>query len=582
MILPFALYKVAQNGGFAFYLFHSNSLPGIMAEHFTESEQGILSRFCTNTDKPVFALINLPEVVMGALFSRYSRSAKSLRRVLLDEFINDKESGFADIVAAGKEGGESQLVAIKKAEEFYERVLVGYGDDSVAELGGAHIACEDVSNIASKALEDSRVGLSPLEKSTRYVYFNQKDEGGKYRYLRESLIMASPLAAEYGRTCDLLFDTYAKLIVPMTKYVQEKYPRDEKTSDRAYAAATRAKVCDVLRCLLPASAHTNVGIFGNGRAFEYLMLKMYASDLAEMRMLASEMQMELSKVIPSFVKRANDRYGTPTQQYMKEVKAEMAKEAGKLQLNVQMPASPKTIPANSHPLSVELVNYDKDAERKVLVAMLFSQSTMSLSEIYAKVDALPAEEKKRIIAGYIGKRENRRHRPGRAFENVSYTFSLLGNFGMYRDLHRHRQLTQERQLLTTLHGFEMPGELVDAGFEKEAIACANAAHETYCKLAAAGMKEEAQYVVPMGFLVRWYVTMTLREAYHLIELRSMPQGHIDYRSMVQKMFLEIKKVHPLFAEGMKFVDMSGGGLERLDSERKIDKKLEQLKEKYGK
>lgn len=551
-------------------------------EQFNEQEQRILSRFCTNTDKPIFVLINLPEVVMGALFSRYSRSSKSLRRVLLDEFINNSESGFSEIVQTGKESGESQLVAIRKAEEFYERVLVGYGDDSVAELGGAHIACEDISNIASKALEDSRIGLSPLEKSTRYVYFNQKDENGKYRYLREPKIAASNLSSDYECTCDLLFDTYSKLIDPMTSYFASCFPKDSQTTDRAYSSAIRAKVCDTLRCLLPASAFTNVGIYGNGRAFEYLMLKMYSSDLAEIRSLAGEMQSELSKAIPSFVKRANDRYGQPTQAYMKEVRETIAKEANEMNLTAQLPASPTIIPANSSPVSVELVDYDRDAERKVLAAILFPHSTLSLKEINAKIDSMPAEAKQQLILSYIGNRANRRHKPGRAFENITYTFSLLGNFGMYRDLHRHRQLTQERQLLTTLHGFEMPAELKDAGFEKDAIACAQAAHATYSKLLAAGLSQEAQYAVPMGFMVRWYVTLTLREAYHLIELRSMPQGHIDYRRMVQKMFLKIKEVHPLLASGMKFVDMSGSGLERLDSEKKIDAKLEQLKEKYGK
>jgi thymidylate synthase ThyX len=551
-------------------------------DNFTEADQRILSKFCTNTDKPIFALINLPEVVMGALFSRYSRSSKSLRRVLLDEFINNQESGFSDIVQTGKESGESQLVAIRKAEEFYERVLVGYGDDSVAELGGAHIACEDVSNIASKVLEDSRIGLSPLEKSTRYVYFNQKDANGKYSYYREPKIMQTPLAPEYESTCNLLFDTYSKLIEPMTAYFTERFPKDAQTTDRAYASAIRAKVCDNLRCLLPASAFTNVGIYGNGRAFEYLMLKMYSSDLAEIRLLASEMQSELSKVIPSFVKRANDRYGQPTQAYMKEVRGAIAKEADETGLNAKLQAEPNILPANSSMISVELVDFDTDAERKALAALLFPHSTLSLSEIYAKIDSMPQAEKEKLMLSYIGNRQNRRHRPGRAFENIHYTFSLLGNFGMYRDLHRHRQLTQERQLLTTLHGFEIPLELADAGYEEEVKECATAAHDTYAKLLAAGLKEESQYVVPMGFLVRWYVTLTLREAYHLIELRSMPQGHIDYRSMAQKMFLEIKKVHPLLASGMKFVDMSGSGLERLDSEKKIDAKLESLKQKYGK
>ena len=142
-------------------------------EQFSNEERATLAPFCSNLDSGIFVLTNLPEVVKGALFSRYSRSPKSLRRLLLDEFMNDKGTGFGEIVEGGEGMGQRQIVAKKKTEECYDRVLVGYGDDSVAELGGAHVACENVSNISSKLLEDSRLGISPLEKSTRYVYFDE-------------------------------------------------------------------------------------------------------------------------------------------------------------------------------------------------------------------------------------------------------------------------------------------------------------------------------------------------------------------------------------------------------------------------
>ncbi|HEX5691774.1 MAG TPA: thymidylate synthase, partial [Roseiflexaceae bacterium] len=152
-------------------------------DRFNEDERALLAPFVTDLDAPIFGLRNLPEVVKGALFSRYSRSDKSLRRILLDEFIQAPESDFHAIVGGARASGAEQVVAVQQAEAFYERVLVGYGDDSVAELGGAHLACEGISNIAAKALEDSRIGISPLEKSTRYVVFNRKLDG-RYRYLR--------------------------------------------------------------------------------------------------------------------------------------------------------------------------------------------------------------------------------------------------------------------------------------------------------------------------------------------------------------------------------------------------------------
>lgn len=535
-------------------------------ESFTEKEREILSQFCTNTDSGCFALINLPEAVKGALFSRYSRSSKSLRRVLLDEFILNPEAGFAEIVGEMKNRGESQLVATKKAEEFYDRVLVGYGDDSVAELGGAHLACENISIVLTKIMQDARIGISPLEKSTRYVYFDQKVDG-RYRYLREERIMQSKYSEEYVKACDLLFDTYASLIPEMAKIEQEKFPRESEVSERAYSATIRAKVCDILRGILPSSTLTNAGFFGNGRAFEYLLVKMYANPLSESRSTAKQAHNELSKVIPSFVKRADNRYGQEMQQYLIQNSGAVATLASAYGAEAK--------PDQSH---VSLVDFDSDAEEKILSAILFPHLHCSMDDVKRLVAKMPREERERLILAYIGNRQNRRQKPGRAFEAADYTFCVTGNFGMYRDLHRHRILTQERQLLTTKHGFDMPHELVEAGFDgkvKEAIGAADALFTEMAK----EMPYEAQYVVPLGCRMRWYMKMNLREAYHFCELRSMRQGHVDYRKVAQDMHSLLKKTHPFLASGMKFVDYGTYELERLEAEKKIDKKLEQMKQK---
>ena len=542
-----------------------------MAEQFTDKEQAILSQFCTNLTSDCFVLINLPEAVKGALFSRYSRSAKSLRRVLLEEFILNPEAGFSEIVGEGAKRGESQLVATKKAEDFYDRVLVGYGDDSVAELGGAHLAAENISNLVTKVMQDSRIGISPLEKSTRYVYFDQK-ENGKYRYLREERIMSSKFADEYVRVCDLLFDTYASLIAPLTELEQKKNPRAPDVSDRAYASTIRAKVCDLLRGILPAATLTNAGFYGNGRAFEYMLAKMYVSPLSEARAVARASHAELSKVIPSFVKRADDRYGKELQNYMIASRGAMEKLAsGYSQLQSASPDA-------AH---VTLIDYDNDAEDKILTAILFANSHAEMSEVKAHVSKMPQEEKQRILLAYIGTRANRRQKPGRAFEAAYYTFCVTGNFGMYRDLHRHRILTQERQLLTTKHGFDMPKELIEAGMDAKVKEAVDAAGVLYEKMSSE-MPYEAQYIVPLGCRMRWYIKMNLREVYHFSELRSMRQGHIDYRRVAQDIHKLVSSVHPSLAAGMKFVDYGNYGLERLEAEKKIDKKLQQLEEKKKK
>lgn len=539
-----------------------------MAEEFTEKEQAILSQFCTNLESDCFVLINLPEAVKGALFSRYSRSSKSLRRVLLEEFILNPEAGFSEIVGEGAKRGGSQLVATKKAEDFYDRVLVGYGDDSVAELGGAHLAAENISNLVTKVMQDSRIGISPLEKSTRYVYFDQK-ENGKYRYLREERIMASKFADEYVRICDLLFDAYASMIAPLTKIESEKFPRSPETSERAYASTIRAKVCDLLRGILPAATLTNAGFYGNGRAFEYMLAKMYASPLSEARSVARASHSELSKVIPSFVKRADDKYGKELQSYISANRGSIISLASKYaSLSA---ASPDT----AH---VTLVDYDKDAEEKILTAILFSVSHAEMKDVKEHVAKMSSEEKQRVLTAYIGNRANRRQKPGRAFESTYYTFCVTGNFGMYRDLHRHRILTQERQLLTTKHGFDMPPELVDAGFADKVAAAVAAADSLFTRMSSE-MPNEAQYVVPLGCRMRWYIKMNLREVYHFCELRSMRQGHIDYRRVAQDIHKLVSSVHPRLASGMKFVDYGSYELERLEAEKKIDRKLAQLNEK---
>src|ERR1700688_165812 len=273
---------------------------------FTDSERALLEPYFTNLDGRVFALRNLPEVVKGALFSRYSSTEKSLRRVLLDEFIHQPESGFEAL--AGKPSADDDMVAVRRAEEFYERVLVGYGDDSVAELAGAHVAVERTSTLAAKALEDSRIGISPLEKSTRYVRFDRPGPDGRHLFYRGPEL-AHP---EYEPAADALFAVYSGMVEPVTEAIRARYPIEPGETDRAWKSATRAKALDLLRGLLPAGTLTNLGLFGNGRAFEYLITKMAAHELPECRRLAADLHRELALVIPAFVKRAlDDRYGRP-------------------------------------------------------------------------------------------------------------------------------------------------------------------------------------------------------------------------------------------------------------------------------
>jgi thymidylate synthase ThyX len=518
------------------------------ASEFTDAEAGILGRYFTNLDRPVFALRNLPEVVKGALFSRYSRTEKSLRRVLLDEFINEPDSGFeklADTFAASDD-----MVAVRRAEEFYERVLVGYGDDSVAELAGAHIAVERVSTLAAKALEDSRIGISPLEKSTRYVRFDRPGPDGRHLYHR-SPELAHP---DYELAADALFDTYSNLIEPLTQAIRERFPLEQGETDRAWKSATRAKALDMLRGLLPAGTLTNLGLFGNGRAFEYLITKLTAHDLPECRHLATDLHAELSQVIPAFVKRAIDeRYGAPAAERMVQMRSATARLASRLGR------------VGSGP-SVRLIEHDPDAERKVVAAALFPLSDAPWEDQQGDPAA--------VLDALLADRANRRQRAPRALEHAQYTFEIVANFAAYRDLHRHRMLTQDRQLLGTSLGYDVPPGLAELGMSSRFTAAVEAAASAHKHLEHDAGPALAQYVVPLAFHVRWYFRVNLREVYHLCELRTTPQGHPDYRWVAQEMFRLVSQVHPRLARYARFVDMGPGDeLERRKAEQRLDEKL---------
>jgi thymidylate synthase ThyX len=521
------------------------------SSEFNTTEARVLGRYFTNLDRPVFALRNLPEVVKGALFSRYSRTEKSLRRVLLDEFINEPDSGF-DARAIGP-GDADDMVAVRRAEEFYERVLVGYGDDSVAELAGAHVAVERTSTLAAKALEDSRIGISPLEKSTRYVRFDRPGPDGRFLYYRGPEL-AHP---DYEPAAEQLFQTYSGLVEPLTLAIRERFPIEEGETDRAWKAATRAKALDMLRGLLPAGTLTNLGLFGNGRAFEYLITKLAAHELPECQTLATEIHRELALVIPAFVKRALDeKYGVPAAERLKRVREATARLA------------PRTgaLPAGT---SVRLIEHDPDAERKVVTAALFPHAEGPWEEL----DADPAQ----VLAALLADRSNRRQRPARALEHAQYTFEIVANFAAYRDLHRHRMLTQDRQVLGTALGYDIPLGLIDLGLKDtfvQAIERATAAHAHMTRELGPAL---AQYVVPLAYSVRWYFRVNLREIYHLCELRTTPQGHPDYRWVAQEMFRLVTQVHPRLAAYARFVDMGRGDeLERRSSERRLDEKLSAL------
>ena len=546
-----------------------------MTAEFTADEQARLAPFFTNLDRPTFGL-KLPQEVAGALFSRYSRSTKSLRRTFLDEFLGDAALGLGDLLDAHA-GPSDDSAALKKARAFYDRVLVGYGDDSVAQLGGAHLACENISNVAAKLLEDARIGIAPLEKSTRYVRFDQKDADGNYLFYSEPKIMASRHGGTYLEVMNLLFETYSRQMQPMLDHVAKSLPieqlevrdpasgkglsyseaaKDERLrrwAETAYRATVRAHACDVLRSYLPAATLTNVGMFGVGQAFEYLLSKFFSHPLSEAQELAAAMNGELSQLIPSFIKRAQSN----------EYLAGTAAAAKALARNLT------GAPTASSSEPVTLIDYDSQAEEKIIAGILYPHARQPLAQLREIAATMSGTERRNILDEFFSKRRHRRDKLGRAFENVYYTFDILGNLGLYRDLHRHRILTQERQDFTTIHGYDTPLEIEEAGFKSEFQNCMKRAADLYEQIHR-DLPAESQYVVPFAYKIRWYMKMNLREAVHMCELRTMPQGHPDYRFICQEMWRKIQSVHPALAEAGRFVDWQKYRLGRLQSEMRTE------------
>lgn len=532
-------------------------------EEFTESQLKVLEHFVTNTSGSIFAIRNLPEVIKGALFSRYSRSLLGLRTLLLKEFIgNTEETGFDSIAGTMQNNAEEQLLAIQKAQNFYDRILDGYGDDSIGELGGAHLAVENVSMLGAKAIEDLRIGGSPLEKSTRYVYFDQKVQGD-YLFYREPILMTSAFRDLYLETANYLFDTYTQLIPPLTAYFEERFPKDPNSSKTAYQTAMRAKVLDCLRGLLPASTLTNMGVFGNGRFFEHMIHRLSSSNLAEMQDIGKRSFDELYKIIPSFVRRSSPSH--KTHQGWADFQDGMEAE-------IKMMASQYAgHPATSEKPGARLIQWDVDAPRKVAAATLFAASPSSLKDLNSLMNELEEDEIGRILDAAAYGRESRRHKSPRSLEHANFTFEIVADFGAWRDLHRHRMLTQERQLLGCHLDYFIPDEILGTEMEKPYVEAMERAKKTW-ETIAADLPEEAQYIVPMAYNLRWYFHVNLRALQWLCELRSQPAGHPTYRFIAQQMAQEVINVFPEFERFFKFVDYEGHDLGRLGQEQRREEK----------
>ena len=530
-----------------------------MTEAYTDNEKIILDKFFTNTDLPVFGLINLTETVKGALFARYSRTHKPLRRLFLDEFAEhiDIDIDFVENTAG-----------ITRAEKLYDRVFLEYGDDSVAQLGGAHIACENVSNVLSKILERGRL-MSYLEKSTRYLDYSKKTEKG-YRYVTPKEISDSDVCDLYAETMQFLFDTYSALSPAMASFFTEAFPQSENDTDTAYTQAVKAKVYDSLRGLLPASTETNIGIYGSGQGYENMLIRMFANPLLESQDYAQMILQEARQIFPSFMKRVDmSSRGKAWSGYISETKKNIARLADDF---VEEYHDGENLLGYSH---VNLVRFDKDGEQRFIETAIVENSCVSFSEAEIIANKMSEEDKRDLVAAYIGERGNRRHKPGRALESSTYLFEIVCDYGAFRDLQRHRLLSIDWQTLGCDIGYSVPDYIKEAEVDNIYEEAMSKSETAWKEISDILSPYAASYVVPLGYSIRFYMHLNAREAMHIIELRTMQSAHESYRQVAQKMLdlIEHAAGHKLIASSMSFAGRKEDRfLERLESEKTTESK----------
>jgi thymidylate synthase ThyX len=513
----------------------------------TEAGKAELAKYATNTEGSVYGFTpEISPVSVAAAMARLSRRGDDMRVTLLDEFI-------------GK---------VDKDEQLLHRVITAYGDDSVQQLVGQHFVVEGASILLTKKLERGRLAAY-LEQSSRYIYFDQKDAQGHYRYYVPSELKGK-IRSQYIRTMNQIFDIYSDLVQKMTEHVRASSSVPKTEQDAAWRSATKAQACDAIRDLLPLATKATVGIFASGQALESLIMRLLGDELDEARQTGQELLNEGRKTVPVFLERADkpDRGGAAIA-YRSNTFNAVRRLADEL-----LPPSYTSVPAEP----VELVAFSPRNELDVVADILYEHSDLPLEALQAEVATWPYERKVEVLNAYVGERLNRRHRPGRALEKIHYSFDLVGKYGTFKDLQRHRMVDDlQWQQFSPRLGYDVPKLVEEAGLTPQFEQCFDLSLQLYSALQAAKGPVLAQYAVLHGHNVRWKVTINAREAFQMLELRSSPQGHPAYRKMAQQMHAKIAEVHPLLAAAMVFMNQGEDPeLARLAAERYTQYKLEQL------
>jgi dTMP kinase len=513
----------------------------------TKDGKEYLTNVITNTTGNVYAFTGeLSPTTIAAAMARLSRRGDDMRITLLDEFANQ----------------------LGKDQKLLSRVITAYGDDSVQQLVGQHLVVENASNLLTKKLEWGRLAAY-LEQSTRYIYYDKKDINGNYRYFVPKNFKPE-VTKRYKTDMDQIFKLYSELVHNLAAHLELSSKTPKKERDGAWKAAIRAQACDAARPVLPVATTSTVGIFASGQALESLILHLQSDPIEEARETGNSILEESRKVLSTFLERSDkpDRGGAI-------VAYRASKEAAIRDI------THKLLPAHhsSDQEAVTLSEYWPHNELDIVADMLYENATLSLSEIKTEVSKWPYQQKVDVINVYMGERLNRRHRPGRALEKIHYSWDVVCDYGIFRDLQRHRMVDDlQWQQLTPRYGYETPDLVDEAGCTDIFEECFNISLGLYSYLQDKKHGLEAQYATLLGHKMRWKITFNAREAFHFIELRTAPQGHPGYRKLVQQMYELLCEVHPLLGEAMKFVNKDEDPeLSRLAAERYTQFKLKSIK-----
>jgi len=401
------------------------------------------------------------------------------------------------------------------AERFHERWVIGFGHASIAEHAVLHIALENVSRLAVEAVEGNRL-CSYTERSSRYqeftdYYIPRELERGEFREL-------------YMETCDRLFEVY----------------------QRCLALLNGSEAHDVCRFLLPTAALTNLGMTANARNLEWAITKFLSHPLSEVREIGRELKEAAREEVPTLMGHAEQN------RYLRETEEAL----GALTPPCLGALAPR------RPEALTLIDYDEEAEERLVAALLYRRSISPFAELLERARRMSPPERERVVDEAL-KRLGPHDRPLRELEHVYYTIDCLVDQGAYGDLKRHRMMTQTPQPPTVDWGYAIPRAIVEAGLRREYEEAIDHATAAYRRIHPRH-PHEAAYLVTNAHNRRFLMTLNLRELYHLISLRARKEGHFSYRRIALRIYELVKEKHPSLLSYLPFTEepSSSAALER--------------------